>query len=186
MLAGINNNLNRSTLYIVLISAIAIAFRILNSHIFMDINSTIPNFQAVIALSLIGSLYAKGRAAGILLPLYIMLFTDLVLGFHQLWIWTYAPYLVTALIGRFISSYAQPKHIFAGAVSSSLVFFLISNFGVWTLGGYGLSFQGLLACYVAGLPFLGNTILSTLLFSGLFVYMYSPFYRLYYNRPIPA
>ena len=44
---------------------------------------------------------------------------------------------------------------------------LITNFGVWTLGTYGYSLEGLIACYTLALPFFGNTIVSTLIFSSL-------------------
>ena len=187
MLSQINNNFNKSSLYILLISAIAISFRIVNSHLFINIEDTIPNFQGMIALCLIGSCYAKNRLSGILLPIYIMFFTDLVLGFHSLWVWTYLPYVFIAIIGRVISVYSKPKIVILGAISSPIIFFLISNFGVWTFGGYGMNFEGLVACYIAGLPFLENSIASTVLFSTIFIYMHSPFYNLYYkNSLIPT
>jgi hypothetical protein len=49
-----------------------------------------------------------------------------------------------------------------------LIFFLVSNFGVWAVSGmYGKSIFDLLMCYVAGLPFLGNTIVGDLFFSAV-------------------
>ena len=47
-----------------------------------------------------------------------------------------------------------------------MIFFIVSNFGVWLIGNiYTTDLQGLINCYILALPFLGNTILSTILFS---------------------
>ena len=54
-----------------------------------------------------------------------------------------------------------------GAVCGSLVFYIISNFGVWSLGSYGYSFDGLLICYIAAIPFYTNTLISTIIYSTL-------------------
>tara|TARA_B100001250_G_scaffold252479_1_gene217125 strand:+ start:161 stop:622 length:462 start_codon:yes stop_codon:yes gene_type:complete len=148
----------------------------------MDIESTIPNFQAVIALSFIGSYYSKNLFSGILVPIYIMFLSDIMLGFHQMLFWTYTPYIFVAIIGSIVPSNFNKLYMLLGGISSSLVFFFISNFGVWTLGGYGFTFSGLLSCYIAALPFLSNSIFSTLLFSALFIYLHRPFYSIYYNR----
>ena len=52
-----------------------------------------------------------------------------------------------------------------GAVSASLIFFIFTNFGVWVLGSYGYSYDGLITCYIAAIPFYTNTLLSTLIYS---------------------
>ena len=56
------------------------------------------------------------------------------------------------------------------AVFSSLIFFVITNFAVWLVWDfYPKTFDGLILCYVAGLPFLRNTLMSTILYTGFFV-----------------
>ena len=51
-------------------------------------------------------------------------------------------------------------------ILSIMIFFIVSNFGVWLIGNiYTTDLQGLINCYILALPFLGNTILSTILFS---------------------
>ena len=50
---------------------------------------------------------------------------------------------------------------------SSLVFFIITNFGVWLLGGYTYSVEGLILCYSMAIPFFANSILADLFFSGI-------------------
>ena len=52
-----------------------------------------------------------------------------------------------------------------GAVSAGVIFFLITNFGVWTSGMYGYTFKGLLNCFVLAIPFFTYTLISTLIYS---------------------
>ena len=54
----------------------------------------------------------------------------------------------------------------------NLIFFLITNFGVWVGGSYGYNFSGLASSYFLALPFFGYTIISTLLFSILIETVY--------------
>ena len=62
----------------------------------------------------------------------------------------------------------------SGALIGACLFFLITNFGVWSLGSYGYTLEGLVTCYILAIPFFGNTIISTILFSTLLetVYFY--------------
>jgi lipopolysaccharide export LptBFGC system permease protein LptF len=54
-------------------------------------------------------------------------------------------------------------------VAGTFSFFIITNFAVWAMGGlYPMTLEGLMACYIAGIPFYGNTLLSTALFSAVF------------------
>lgn len=65
----------------------------------------------------------------------------------------------------------QPKTIkvLGFSISAALLFFIISNFGVWVaiqtgkadVFGYGIGFTGLVNTYVAALPFLKNTLVGT-------------------------
>ncbi len=50
----------------------------------------------------------------------------------------------------------------AGAtLAGSLIFFLATNFAVWLFGSrYALTWEGLVACYVAAIPFFHNTLLG--------------------------
>src|SRR5205807_115450 len=135
----------------------------------------IPNIYAVGALGL----YAGAR-----LPLWlawlpsmgVMVVTDLLLSKLYAWPpfnpWVYASFLGYVLLGRLLVGTRSPLRIGGVAVLGSLQFFLITNFGVWC-NAYGLAeplypptANGLLACYVAGLPFLGYTLLGDLGFTA--------------------
>jgi hypothetical protein len=66
---------------------------------------------------------------------------------------------------------------FSAAALGSLVFFVSSNFGVWLSGMYGLHGAGLLACYVAAIPFYGATLGSDLLYTAVLCLLYQPLAR---------
>jgi hypothetical protein len=79
------------------------------------------------------------------------MFTDMILGWHSFMAWVYGSLFLIAYFGR-------------GPIVSSVIFFLITNFGVWTSGWYGYDLQGLINCYVMAIPFFTNTLTSTILF----------------------
>jgi len=54
------------------------------------------------------------------------------------------------------------------ALGASVIFFIVSNFGVWFSGVmYPKDLSGLVACYVAGIPFFQNTVLGDLFYSAI-------------------
>jgi len=78
----------------------------------------------------------------------------------------YSGFAVQALLGRWLRSRVGGS--IAAALSGSLVFFAISNFGVWlTSGMYPHTAGGISACYVAALPFLGATVLGDLAWTAV-------------------
>ena len=59
------------------------------------------------------------------------------------------------------------KYLIIGALIGATIFFIVTNFGVWSLGSYGYTFEGLMLSYTLALPFFGNTLISTIIFSVL-------------------
>ncbi len=143
-----------------------------------------PNFTAVGAISLFGAAFAGRRSIAIILPFLIMLISDMILNnliyasaypadfsqatfFYKGAIWTYAALGIIVIFGYslFRNGVGFPR-VFAGAIGSSVIFFLITNFGVWAMSTiYPVNFTGLLACYTAGLPFLVNQMMGDMFFS---------------------
>ena len=124
-----------------------------------------PNFTPVLAVALFcGTLYVRPSHA-LLIPLLGMAAGDLILGLHnQVW----AVYLAVALcvgLGRWMLSPPGVLTTVATGISGSVLFFLLTNFAVWLQGDlYPLTAAGLLACYVAAIPFFHYTLIATLLF----------------------
>ncbi len=124
-----------------------------------------PNFTPVLAAALFcGTLYMRPSHA-LVVPLLGMAAGDLVLGFHdQVW----AVYLAVALcvgLGRWMLNPPGVLTTLGAGVSGSALFFLLTNFAVWLQGDfYPMTTAGLLACYVAAIPFFHHTLIATLLF----------------------
>jgi hypothetical protein len=55
-----------------------------------------------------------------------------------------------------------------GPIFSSTLFYIVTNFAVWTSGWYGYTIEGLITCYIMAIPFYVNTLTSTTLFYIMF------------------
>ncbi len=137
-----------------------------------------PNFTPVLAVALLCGSLSPRLDYGVFIPIFGMLLGDLVLGWHAS---AWAVYLAIALcvvLGRWMLLRLSFGTILAGSVSASVLFFLLSNFAVWLQGDlYSLSGTGLLACYLAAIPFFHHTLLSTLFFAVGFWMMWRYFQR---------
>ena len=120
-----------------------------------------PNFTSLIALSF----YVPALLGMRYVPAVVISFaiTDFIIGYHSGTHWTWG----SVLIIGFISSYFTRDLFFRlfGAVFAGVIFFIITNFGVWTSGMYGYTFKGLLNCFVLAIPFFTYTLISTLIYS---------------------
>ena len=122
-----------------------------------------PNFTPVIALSL----YLPFFFGLWSIPFFILGFalTDYFIGFHTLLIWTWSSLALVGLLSQLAKGKVTRLLL---AFTGALIFFLISNFGVWlTSSFYESNIQGLINCYVMAIPFFTNTLISTIIFGGL-------------------
>ena len=120
-----------------------------------------PNFTSLLALSF----YIPAILGIRFIPALILSFiiTDMFIGFHSVTLFTWGSVVLIGLLSNRFSS--NTKSRISGSLIGALVFFVITNFGVWSLGSYGYSIQGLITCYTLAIPFFGNTLISTLIFS---------------------
>ena len=122
-----------------------------------------PNFTSLIALSF----YIPVLLGLRFLPVLIICFglTDMILGFHSTVLFTWGSVVLIGLISfKFIKSVLSR---ISGALLGALIFFIITNFGVWSMGSYGYNFEGLVTCYILALPFFGYSLVSTFIFSSV-------------------
>jgi hypothetical protein len=131
-----------------------------------------PNFTAVGACAFFAGFFFTRRREALAVPLAAMLLSDLVLGFHPILLWVYTAFVLSALLGHALKDDDRFSwgRVLLGNVGAALVFFFITNFGVW-LGGdlYALTWPGLNECFEAALPFFRATLASQLFFgAGLF------------------
>lgn len=130
-----------------------------------------PNFAPIGGLALFSGASFKKKSA-LLIPLAAMFFSDIFLGFHKTIPYVYVSFIIIALIGGLIKS-NKWQSIFAASLVSSVLFFLITNFGVWATGTmYQKNLSGLIQCYGFGVPFFRNTLISDLFYSFSFFYGY--------------
>ena len=126
-----------------------------------------PNFTPILSIALFSGFCFKNNYAFIV-PLSIMLVSDYFIGSFEMALWVYPPILLIFYLGNSLMKKNSYKNILFGSIVSSLIFFLITNFGSW-YGNliYLQNFNGLLSSYVAGIPFYKNTLISTILYSSI-------------------
>ena len=126
------------------------------------------NATPVMAIALLGGTYLSKRSA-ILLPLTIVALSDLIIGWHSTAPFTWGAFVLTGLIAWWVRPRPSPFRVVMGALSGSVSFFLITNFGVWLVGGlYPRSVAGLQQCFVAALPFFRNTLMGDVVYTTVF------------------
>ncbi len=125
-----------------------------------------PNFTPVAAVALFGGAHFHQRWQAFAVPLGAMLLSDLVIGLHALVPVVYAAIALAVPIGMWVGRRLGPVRVVAGALAGSILFFLVTNFGVWLEGAlYPRTAQGLLAAYLAAIPFFRNTVAGDLAYS---------------------
>lgn len=138
-----------------------------------------PNFSPIEAVALFGGAYFAKRQWALVVPLLAMFASDLVLGLVNGGIyWSYfasAGYLMvyacialSTVLGFGLRGKVGAGRVLGYSLAGSLLFFILTNFGVWAFGSmYPYNGAGLVAAYVAGIPFFQWTVLSTLLYSAV-------------------
>ena len=120
-----------------------------------------PNFTSTIAIAFY--LPALFGLKYIIVATTAFIVCDLIIGLHPLIFFTWLGLMLVGLISQ-----AFTKYYFRvpGVVIGVLIFFFVSNFGVWLLSDmYSQDLKGLTQCYIMGLPFLQNSLIGSLLFS---------------------
>jgi hypothetical protein len=130
------------------------------------------NFTPVMAALLYFG--ARGSRRHLWMPLALLIASDLVLDkyvYAYPFSWdlflTWAWYAAILFLGTALHKNAKPLPIAGAALTGSVTFFLISNFGVWaSTAMYPKTFSGLMTCYAAGIPFFRHTLEGDLLYTA--------------------
>ena len=130
-----------------------------------------PNVELVTLSCFLASVYLGGAFA-VLVPLAIMIVSDMVIGNTQIFIFTWSAYIVVGLSALILRRYEKNDVNLVSAsalftVPSSLFFYLWTNFGVWYQGWYPPTLAGLIESYIMGLPFLKFNLVGNLIFVPL-------------------
>jgi hypothetical protein len=137
------------------------------------------NIAPIAALGLFSGAVVKDKRFAFLLPLlaqfsadvYFQFFTN-TQGFYSIsQFFTYAGLIAATMIGFRMNGISAVK-VLGFTLASSTAFFLISNFGVWLQGWYGMTLSGLVNTYVLAVPFYKNTLIGDLTGSVILFGMY--------------
>ena len=138
-----------------------------------------PNFTPIIAVAIMSGYFFKNMNLSFLTLIVAMLASDLFIGFYENVIFVYVSLLLITFVFYKISNKINFKNLFIYSFAGSLIFFIVSNFGVWALGSPGVydiayekNLHGLVECYILAIPFFGNTFLSTVIFAYPAIFIY--------------
>ena len=127
------------------------------------------NFTPVGAMALFSGAIIRNRRLAFLFPILALFAGDIFVGFHKLMPVVYASFLVSVAIGFWLRDRRTVGRIGLATLLGAIQFFLITNFAVWAFGlSYPRSSAGLLACYIAGIPFFWNTLAGDAVYAALF------------------
>ena len=129
-----------------------------------------PNFTSLLALTF----YVPAILGIKFLPALILSFviTDMFVGFHNTIFFTWGSVVFIALLAKYFFKNTLSRMF--GAIIGVFLFFIITNFGVWTSSGlYDYNLNGLILCYYLALPFLMYNFIAPLIFSTIIESIYA-------------
>ncbi|HJZ64952.1 MAG TPA: DUF6580 family putative transport protein [Candidatus Acidoferrum sp.] len=126
------------------------------------------NLTPIGAMALFSGSVFKERWLRFMFPLLALLAGDAVVGFHKLMFVVYLCFVINVAIGIRLGENRKPLRIAGATLLGAVQFFLITNFAVWTVfTTYPKTVTGLIACYVAAVPFFWNTLTGDALYAAL-------------------
>jgi len=121
----------------------------------------LPNFTPILAISLFAGAYFNKKYA-IWFPIALYTISELIIGGNDVIFFTAGSIFLITLLGMRLRGRTSLKNNLFYGLISPIIFFLISNFGVWAIGWYPPTLAGLTQCYIMALPFLKVSILASL------------------------
>ena len=130
-----------------------------------------PNFTPILSISILGYLFSKILLLKVLIVLGSMFFSDLIIGVHDFIIYVYFSLMLLIII-------SNNKNYIYMIFLGPLIFFIITNFGVWLSSAYYTkNIDGLIECFYMAIPFFKNTIISTF-FYCILIFLTKNFYQI--------
>lgn len=159
------------TTTLILMIALAAAFRLLQSS---SVFSIMSNVTPIGAIALFGGCYFSDKRKAYLVPLVTLLVSDILINrifYFDHWVfyyegalWNYGSFALMVLIGQMIKKVTFIQ-VALGGIAAALVHYLVSDFGVWYASPYYTQdMSGFLQCYYLALPFLRNMLIGNLVF----------------------
>ncbi|WP_148233514.1 DUF6580 family putative transport protein [Pseudopedobacter saltans] len=156
---------------ITLVILIAVSFR------FLDLGSNYSwgNFTPVGAIALFGGTYFKDKTRSFFVPLFILLLSDILLGYK--YTGTFNPYYpgielvyvsfgVMVYIGSLIKK-VSVSNVFLATIAAVFTHWILADIQPWLAGPYTKDFSGYINALVAAIPFEKNLLYGNIIFSAL-------------------
>lgn len=138
------------------------------------------NFTPIGAIALFGAAYFGSKKWAFIVPIFALWISDLILNnyiysayydgftlFTSGFLYIYGGFALIVVLGFFLFDKVTIPRVLGGAIGGSIIFFIVSNFGVWISSPmYPLTLEGLILCYTAAIPFFHNTLGGTLIYSA--------------------
>ncbi len=181
------STMNKKVAFIIAILTIGLASRFIPHF---------PNFTAIGAMALLSGSMLRKPLESMMIPIVALIVSDLVLNnvlyagaeftlFYEGALFVYIPVVLAVLLGRLVNNLNARNYVLL-SIASTILFFLLSNYGVWLTGlVYPETWSGLIACYVAGIPYALSTLAGTLVYGVIIMVAYNALTRqtsLQFNR----
>lgn len=152
------------------------------------------NFTPIGAIALFGAAYFPKKKWAFIIPVAALWLSDLFLNnmvyasyyeefafFSSGFLFTYGAFALVVILGIYLFDKISVPRVLGGALGGSIIFFIVSNFGVWlTSPMYPLTLEGLMLCYTAAIPFFHYTLAGNLVYCGV---LFGGFEYLRYKMP---
>lgn len=147
------------------------------------------NFAPLGAMALFGSAYLSRNGMGLLVTMAAWLLSDLLLNnfvypgdgftlFTQGAVFIYGSIALIYALGSVLLKKVSLPRMAAGSLGASVIFFVVSNLGVWVTGTmYPMTIDGLMACYAAAIPFFQNTLMGDLFYATILFLLYERYLK---------
>ena len=122
-----------------------------------------PNFTNLIALSCYVPLILGVKFIPVLILCFAL--TDIIIGYHTGTFFTWGSVFLIGLLSIYFGKNLSIR--ISGVLLGALVFFIVTNFGVWASGMYGYTLSGLINCFILAIPFFGYSLVSTLIYATI-------------------
>jgi uncharacterized protein DUF6580 len=142
------------------------------------------NFTPIGAMTIFSGALFRNRWAAFMLPLTALFAGDLFTGLYKLMFIVYISFAASVAIGRWVAHTRTFARVGGAVFLGALQFFFVSNFALWSLGGfYPRTTAGLSACFANALPLFCNTLAGDAFYATVLFGGYALAEHLFHLRP---
>ncbi len=127
------------------------------------------NWTAIGALAVWSGFLFRDKWAALAAPLVVLLVTDFILQTHVTMPWTFAACALITVLSRSGKVYRHGGRLLSASLMASVLFFFITNFGVWvSTGFYAHTWDGFVRCFEIAVPFFSAQVVGDLVYVAVF------------------